>query len=341
MDEPPQSNAGREEAGAAAQVQLMRDMLEEMRRQREWLRAEQHTSAKERKSERRWKYFFQFLVVAAPVLMCVVFFIWSAANAGGQTKPLPWGQYVGVVRIEGEIGSAGFASASRVVPALTSAFEAPNVKAVVLSIDSPGGAPGEAERISAAIEQLREAHPKPVVAVISNLGASAAYMVALHADRIVAGKYSLVGSIGAITSAWDLSGAMKRLDVAQNVYASGRYKALGNPFSPATPEAHAKVRDLVTKAGNAFVAELRDLRGKRLHEGVDYGSGEVWTGIDAKSIGLVDEISTLDAVILGFGERPYDFGPKETVFSALTAQAGQRLFANAQQILGMPGIRLR
>ena len=197
-------------------------------------------------------------------------------------------------------------------PALRKAFTSQNVKAVVLSIDSPGGAPVEAERIYRALEGFKKANPKPVVAAINNIGASAAFLIAIHADEIVAGRYSLVGSIGAIITPWRLDRAAARFDVSQRVYASGRLKSFLNPFSPITPEVDAKAQHLVDELGGVFLEELKARRAKPLQPGVDYGTGEVWSGTEAKALGLVDSVDTVDAFV---GKRwpgleSYDFGPR-------------------------------
>jgi protease-4 len=185
------------------------------------------------------------------------------------------------------------------------------VKAVVLAIDSPGGSPGEAERIYRAMESLRAEHGKPVVAVISNVGASAAYLIALHANKIYAGQYSLVGSIGAVLASWDLHRAAERLEVSQRLYASGPLKAMLSPFQPTTPEADAKARLLTHGLGEAFVAEVRRLRGGRLSASADIATGEVWLGADARSLGLIDAIGTLEEVIRKhWNLASYDFGPR-------------------------------
>jgi len=204
---------------------------------------------------------------------------------------------VGVIELAGEMVDGKQASADRVIPALRRAFESEHVKAVVLKIDSPGGAPLEAERIYTAIDSWRATHPKPVIAVINNLGASAAYMVALHCDEIYAGKYSLVGSIGAVLSGWDFHKALERVDVGQRVYASGNLKAMLNPYLPMSPEAEFKAKDLVAKMGKQFRDELETQRKGKLKDGVDFGSGEIWGGMEAHNLGLVDGVSTLDQVV--------------------------------------------
>lgn len=264
----------------------------------------------DRRAERRTRllraalYVFMF---TAPAFMYAAFYAWSAGMRFG-----PSTEVVGLVRLDGEMVDGSLASASQVIPALRKAFESSRVKAVVLSIDSPGGAPLEAERIYTAIETLRKQHPKPVVAVINNLGASAAYMVALHADRIYAGKYSLVGSIGAVLSGWDAHQALGRLGIAQRVYASGELKAMMNPYVAMTPEGERKARELVSEIGLAFKADLELQRKGKLAPGVDFASGGVWGGVEAHRLGLVDEVSTIDLLVATAwpGLAVHDFGPR-------------------------------
>ena len=238
---------------------LFEELLTELRSERSNIREQHRELVKDRKSERRWKTFFQLALIGIPLLGTVAYVIFFTSAMGFQWGP--FGSVVGVVRIDGEISSQSLASARHIIPILEKAFANPSVKAVVLSIDSPGGAPVESERIYAAIERLKRKHQKPVVAVINNMGASAAYMIAVHADKIFCGKYSLVGSIGAIITAWDLHKAIERVDVTQHVYASGQLKALLNPFAPVSQEADAKAKLLVSQVGATFLDEVKRARG--------------------------------------------------------------------------------
>jgi len=275
---------------------------------------------RERQSERRWRMVRRSLLVASGVGGFLLYILFYATALG--YRMMPGSDVAGVVRIEGEISNGSLASADRVIPVLRSAFEAPNVKVVVLAIDSPGGAPVEAERIYRAIESFRKKNPKPVVAVIQNIGASAAYMIALHTDRIYAANYSLVGSVGAVLSSWDFSKALERLHVSQRVYASGELKSMLNPFLPTTPEAERKAMDLVRGMGDSFKAEVASARGKRLVQDVDYATGEVWTGAQAVKIGLVDEIGTLDEVVgIRYGLKTHVMGPFQNPFPLIAARA--------------------
>lgn len=274
----------------------------------------------DRRAERRsgvLKAFLYFLMLAFPAAV----YVWFGLYAGG-FRFGPGQEVVGVVRVEGTMAAGTLASAERVNKALRNACESARVKAIVLAIDSPGGAPVEAERIYREIESCRATQAKPVVAVIGNIGASAAYMVALHADTIYAGQYSLVGSVGAKIAAWDVHKALARVDVAQRVYTSGKLKAMLDPFLPMTPDADKKAKELVAQMGQQFRAELDAARGTKLAAGVDYSSGEIWGGQEAKRLGLVDEVGTLDDVVKVSWNLPvHDFGPRESSVPFMSAAA--------------------
>ncbi|GAB2855875.1 S49 family peptidase [Pseudoduganella ginsengisoli] len=300
---------------------LLVQMCTDLHAQQIALREEQRISARERKSERRWNLAIKAVLIFAPVAAGAVFI----ANASGFSFG-PFGDVVGVVHIKGEIAQGTLAGAEKVVPALEDAFSNPHVKQVVLAIDSPGGAPAEAERITNAISLLKKKYPKPVTAIIGNLGASAAYMTAMYADRIVAGKYSLVGSIGAIIAPWQLDKAIAQFHVSQRVYASGKLKAFLNPFTPFSQESDAKAQQLVSHVGTMFVQELAGQRGRRLKREVDYGTGEVWSGEEAVAIGLVDEIGSLETLARDFAYlKPYSFGPNESSAMRFASTVGQSM----------------
>jgi protease IV len=173
------------EHAATLPERLLEELLTELRSDREHLHSELRELVHERRSEHRWKIIFQLLVFGGPVLFGVVYLLFFTSAMGFQWSP--FGTVVGVIQIDGAITPTGTASAKRILPAIEKAFTYPNVKAVVLSIDSPGAAAVEAERIYRAIENLKKKHDKPVVAIINNVGASAAYMIAMHTDRVYAG----------------------------------------------------------------------------------------------------------------------------------------------------------
>lgn len=122
---------------------------------------------------------------------------------------------------------------------------------------------------------------------------------------------------------WQLDRALTRVDVSQRVYASGRLKAFLNPFTPVTPEVDAKAHSLVDELGGAFVAEVKQRRGNTLKSGVDYGTGEIWDGAQAKEIGLVDTIGTIDEYVQNtWGLKSYDFGPSHEALQLFAKTVG-------------------
>lgn len=267
----------------------------------------------EKRREARWAKIKTagFLVFLLALLGYYVFIgnaLFGLGAAGGSAKPE--GDLLAIVRVHGPISRDADASAARINIALREAFEDVQVKKVVLSIDSPGGSPVEAERITSAISYLREKHQKPVVAVIGNVGASAAYMVAMETDTVVSGRFSLVGSIGAVLQAWDFHRLMERNQVGQKTFASGDLKAMLNPFAPGTKKADDKAQELVDVLGKQFLTDLQTKRKGKLAAGVAFDSGEVWNGSVAKDIGLVDANGTLDSFAAAMPElTPHDFGP--------------------------------
>jgi protease IV len=337
IDETPGSQA--DVPAQHGQTGLLLELIREMRGQRESYQEAQRLAASERKSEHRWRMMFQALVFGLPVVLGIVYFLFFLSSTGFRWGP--FGEVVGVVRIEGPISSTERASADSIVPLLEKAFSNPSVKAVVLSIDSPGGAPVEAERIYTAIGSLKRKHQKPVVAVINNLGASAAFLIALHADKIVAGRYSLVGSIGAIMAPWQLDRAIAKYDISQRVYASGKLKSFLNPFTPVTPEVDMKAQKLVNELGTYFVEEVMARRGTHLKAGVDVATGEVWAGPEAKEIGLVDAVGTLDDyVATTWGVQTYDYGPSAQGLQLL-GRSIQDILVGSVQRLVTSGVAIR
>lgn len=138
-------------------------------------------------------------------------------------------------------------------------------------------------------------------------------MISMHADEVYAGRYSLVGAIGALLASWNVRKALARFDVYQHVYASRELKAMLSPFTESTPEASEKAQSLVSATGRLFQDELVATRGAKLEGGMDYGSGEVWRGGEAQRLGLVDHLGTLETRLdEELGElKVQEFGPQE------------------------------
>lgn len=245
-------------------------------------------------SLRRWQRLRRALLVVAMLLGLLGVWWPHLPSLSGASKT----ERVAVIGMRGTIGPSNEIRAASFAPALRKAMEDERVKRVVLYIDSPGGLPAEAERMAALMDELRAKHNKPITVVAGNALASAAYLMALHADHIVVPSYALVGSIGAVISAWDFSGLLKRFDIDHRSYASGRYKAMLSPFEPQDEQARQKAQELVDQVGDMFAQELRARRGSKLDRDVRWlATGEVWSGQKAVALGLADEVGTLESVL--------------------------------------------
>lgn len=263
---------------------------------------------KERQTERRWRWIKRITFSTIGVCLFAMYLAFYASSLG--YKLIPNTEIVGIVEVSGAIGLGELASAEELIPVLEKVFKSRKVKAIALNIDSPGGQPFEAERVGQTIERLKVETGKPVYAFIGNTGASAAYMIALHADRIIAGKYSLVGSIGAVITGWDFHKLAEKWDVSQRIYASGIHKNMLNPFTAMSKESDTKAQEMVDQMAVVFEGEFKTKRGNKLTEGFNYTTGEIWGGDQALTIGLIDEIGTIETVVSREWNLPtHDFGP--------------------------------
>jgi protease IV len=281
----------------------------------------------ERRRERRWCWIKRYLLALLGIGMLATYLAMGSSQWGYGWPHRT--EVIAVVTVVGEIGAGQLASAATVIPVLEHAFKSPAVKAIALHIDSPGGQPFEAERIGLTLDRLKSTTGKPVYAFIGNTGASAAYLLALHADQIIAGQYSLVGSIGAVISRWDVHTLLERWGIKHDVYVSGRHKHLLNPFTEPSKASTAKAQAMVQQMARQFSTYLYGRRMSKLKADVDFTTGELWSGEEALAVGLVDELGTLESVVARVWALPlHDFGP-----SPMTRSLLQRLSAEWRQAL--------
>jgi len=252
-----------------------------------------------RRRRRRWIRFFLVFLFFGFFFFSVAVQLADKEGLIASRKAVGEGTHIaGVVRIDGVIGQGGGEDTRRLIEAIRNAFASKQTNRVVLLINSPGGAPYTASRIIRAIDMIRKEHDKPLDAVFETIGASAAYMIASHADRIVADDYSVVGSIGAKMTAWDLHQAAERLNVRQLVFASGRLKNMLDPFSEPTAEGLEKAQELVHQVADYFAKDVDKQRQNKLKTPIGIlATGEVWTGREALELGLIDGIGTLESLL--------------------------------------------
>jgi len=247
-------------------------------------------SLNEQKATRRWKTFVRLAWLAFFVAL-----VWMALHRGtpASDATVP---HTAVVEIKGEIAAGADASAEFVNAALRAAFEDDGAKAVVLLINSPGGSPVQAGMMNDEILRLKAKHKKPVYAVVEETCASAAYYIAVSADKIYVDKASIVGSIGVLMDGFGFTGLMDKLGVERRLLTAGENKGFLDPFSPQSEKQRVFAQAMLDQIHQQFIAVVKAGRGKRLKETPEMFSGLFWSGQQAVELGLADQLGNLDYV---------------------------------------------
>jgi signal peptide peptidase SppA len=217
---------------------------------------------------------------------------------------------VAVVRLAGTIGRGhtplrpGLGLASLNVP-LERAFKLKGLKAVALSVNSPGGAAAQSSLIHKRIRALAEEHKVPVIAFAEDVAASGGYWLACAADEIYADESSIIGSIGVVSAGFGFPQLLRRLGVERRMHTAGSRKAMLDPFLREDAGDVAHLDTLQAEVHGAFKEMVRARRAGRLKGDEDeLFSGAFWTGARALELGLIDGIGELTSEMRArYGER--------------------------------------
>ena len=272
----------------------------------------------EQRTARRWRTFVRISWLAFFVVL-----VWIGLHRGGPSTDVS-SPHTALVEITGEISTGGEASADVVLTAVRAAFEDEGALAVVLLINSPGGSPVQAGIINDELARLKTKHNKPVYAVVEETCASAAYYIAVSADRIFVNKASVVGSIGVLMDGFGFTGLMDKLGVERRLMTAGENKGFLDPFSPQTERQRAFAQTMLDQIHAQFIAAVKAGRGKRLKETPETFSGLFWTGQQAIEMGLADQLGSLDYVAREIvkAEDIVDYTRRENVAERLVKRFG-------------------
>ena len=219
---------------------------------------------------------------------------------------------VAVIELEGVIAASsenGFfeqsANASNMLKSLNEVKEDKNIDGVILKINSPGGTVGMSQNIYNKILDIRE--KKPIITVFDDVGASGAYYIASATDRIIAQEGTLVGSIGVIFSVMDYHNLMTdKLNINNVVIKSGKFKDIGSSTRAMTEEEKDLLQNIVDDSYSQFLNAIRKGRINRTDNYTavksvltedkltNYADGRVFTGLQAKKLGFIDETGDMD-----------------------------------------------
>ncbi len=246
---------------------------------------------KENRRRRRWGIFFK-IILAIYLLLLLSLVFSPEVKVPNLNKP-----HTAVVDISGAIMPGSLNDADNVVKSLTQAFESKYTKGIILRINSPGGSPVQASYIFNNLLRLRKKYPDiKVYGVCSDVCASAAYYIAAGTDDIYANPSSLVGSIGVLLNGFGFVDILKKLGISRRLITAGNNKGFLDPFSPLEPQQKAYAQKLLAIVHQQFINAVKEGRGHRLKLNTpELFSGLIWTGEQAKDIGLID----------GFGSPGY------------------------------------
>lgn len=180
----------------------------------------------------------------------------------------------------------------------------PDVRALIVEIDSPGGTVVGGESLYRELRKVAER--KPVVAVMSELAASGGYMVAIAADHIVAREGTITGSIGVILQTTDVTGLLQKIGISAEAIKSAPLKAVPSPLEPLTEEARAATKRLVDDMFDMFVSMVAERRKFDRARALTVADGRVFTGRQALALGLIDATGGEDEALAWLGTKGVD-----------------------------------
>jgi len=231
-------------------------------------------------------------VVAATLVIYVgvaaLFLVMASSRRGGEGGQALFGPRVAILELEGMIMDV-----DDLVRELRGYRDNPQVKAVVIRVNSPGGVVGPTQELHQALMRVREAG-KPVVASLGSIAASGGYYTAVAADRIYANPGTLTGSIGVIFAIPNVRGLMKWAGVEMNTITAGKMKDSGSPYREMTPEERAYFESVLHDVHEQFIEAVADGRKLKVDDVRPSADGRVFTGRQAKELKLVDELGGFD-----------------------------------------------
>ncbi len=214
------------------------------------------------------------------------------------------GQRVALLYADGEItsGESSFDSptgatlgAETFVTWLRKVRVDPTIRAIVVRIDSPGGSALASEAIWRELMLTKSV--KPLVVSMGDVAASGGYYIALPADTIVAEPGTITGSIGVVTGKFVLADTLKKLGVAEDSVSDGQFAQIDSPFRPFTDAERARVKEQMQATYDLFVSRVAAARHQTADEINAVAQGRVWTGRQAQTLKLVDQLGGLQTAI--------------------------------------------
>ncbi|MBI5682770.1 MAG: signal peptide peptidase SppA [Deltaproteobacteria bacterium] len=228
----------------------------------------------------------------ATVGIFAVFFLFTVIGLfvaqGGNT--FKFGDKIGVVEITGVITDSRYINEK-----IIEYGERDDIKAIILRIDSPGGGVGPSQEIYKEVKRVKE--KKKVVVSMGSVAASGGYYIAAAGERIFANPGTLTGSIGVVMEFANIEGLLSKIGLTGYVVKSGEYKDIGSPVRKMTDKEKRLLQSVIDNVHEQFVQAVSEGRSIELSRVKNIADGRIFTGDQAKKLGLVDELGSLTDAI--------------------------------------------
>jgi protease-4 len=226
---------------------------------------------------------FTLFVVAVFALVYLSFGGSDEASFSG------FGSKIGVVELDGVIFSP-----KQIVPQLKKFADDDSIKAIIIHVNSPGGGVAASEEIYREVKRIRDEKKKRIVASIETVGASGAYYVASATNKIYADKGSVVGSIGVIAEWVNYGDLLRWAKLNPITMKAGEFKDTGSPTREMTPAEREYMQALIDNMHTQFINAVADGRHAKEDDIRAIANGKVWTGEQALSMKMVDQIADFE-----------------------------------------------
>jgi protease-4 len=187
-----------------------------------------------------------------------------------------------------------------------------NVKAIVVRIDSPGGAVGPAQEIYGEIKKAQR--EKKVLVSVGSMAASGGYYIACAADKIFANPGSITGSIGVIIESMNVEDLLRKVGVQSMVVKSGKHKDIGSPFRAMTEEEKKLLQSVLDNVHDQFIQAVSEGRRLPVEKVRQLADGRIFSGEQGKALGLVDELGDLEDTIASAAKMAGIQGEPEVIY---------------------------
>jgi protease-4 len=256
------------------------------------------------------------LMVFAVLLGLLMISLWAFSFFASRGGDFWSGEKVAIIEVKGVI-----VDAQPTIEKLIQFRKNRNVKAIIVRVDSPGGGVGPAQEIYSEIKKAQR--EKKILVSVGSVAASGGYYIACAADKILANPGSITGSIGVIMESVNVEDLLHKVGVQSVIVKSGKHKDIGSPFRAMTEEEKKLLQSVLDNVHDQFIRAVAEGRNLPVAEVRQLADGRIFSGEQAKDLGLVDELGTLqDTIALaakmsGIQGEPEVIYPEKSRFSLL------------------------